>query len=112
MSIQELYNALVATGFPISYQEFKEEQTPPYIAYFVDEVDSITADGVAVVTVSDVEVHLITAKARNRTQETLVESALKSVKCGWIKNLDWDTTQKIYDVIYSFQVVEGEEEDE
>lgn len=107
---EELYQALSALDMPIAYQEFKEEQQPPYLAYFVDSEESVTADGEAILEVLSVEIHFITARARNLTQEKAIEAVLKTMRTGWGKDLDWDATQKIYDTIYSIELIEGEGE--
>lgn len=107
---EELYQTLSSLDMPIAYQEFKQEQEPPYLAYFVDSEDSITADGEAILEVLHIEIHFITARARDLTQEQEIQDLLKSLKVAWQKDLDWDATQKIYDTIYSIELVEVEGE--
>lgn len=105
---EELYRKLQELGIPVAYQEFKSEQAPPYIAYFADEEDSITADGESVLSVVNVEIHLLTSKGRDLAKEKTLENALRSLKTAWHKDLDWDTREKIFDIIYSIELIEGE----
>lgn len=106
--LEELYSGIKSTGIPVAYQGFKEAQPPPYIAYFVDEEDGITADGENILTVASVEIHLLTARQREREREKSLEAILKELKIGWHKDLDWDVREKIYDTIYSIELIEGE----
>lgn len=106
--LEELYQGLSELGIPVAYQEFKEEQKPPYIAYFVDVEEGYTADGESILSVLSVEIHLITSKSRNLTLEKAVADKLKELRQGYQKDLDWDSRQKIHDTIYSTELVEGE----
>lgn len=106
--LEDLYQNLSELGIPVTYQEFKEEQKPPYIAYFVDAEESITADGETIVSILSVEIHLITSKSRNLVLEKAVADKLKELRQGYQKDLDWDSRQKIHDTIYSIELVEGE----
>lgn len=106
--LEELYQSLSELELPVVYQEFKEEQTPPYIAYFVDTEEGYAADGENILSVLSVEIHLITSKSRNLTLEKAVADKLKELRQGYQKDLDWDSRQKIHDTIYSIELVEGE----
>lgn len=107
-NLEELYQSLSELELPVAYQEFKEEQTLPYIAYFVDIEEGYTADGENILSILSVEIHLITAKSRNLILEKAVADKLKELRQGYQKDLNWDSRQKIHDTIYSLELVEGE----
>lgn len=105
MTLHDLYKVLQKMNLPLCYQEFPKTQNPPYIAYFEDEADSITADGVVVLTVRHIEIHMITTK-RDTAKESELESLLTDVGLTWERIHDYDSTQKIHDAAYELELIE------
>ncbi len=104
MTLKELREKLDTMGLPLAYQEFPKQQAPDYIAYFEDDSESITADGVVVILVQNVEIHMIT-KQRDLAKEAILETILTVAGLTWERSHDYDSKQKVFDTAYSLQLI-------
>ena len=104
MTLKELREKLDTMGLPLAYQEFPKQQTPDYIAYFEDDSESITADGVVVVSVQNIEIHMIT-KQRDLVKETILETILTDAGLTWERSHDYDSKQQVFDTAYTLQLI-------
>lgn len=60
--MEELYEILGATGFPVAYHHFDKEVKPSYIVYYESSQDYVRADGTNYYTTMDITIELYTCK--------------------------------------------------
>ena len=102
MTLEEFASALETLGLPVAYDCIPELQKMPYLIWFCDTSDSITANGIVILTVEKIEVHLITAKRRILSYEDQLEKLFDSLQIAWNRSYDEDRKQNIYDTFYAF----------
>lgn len=108
MTLEEFRALLSEIGIKVVYQDIQKQQAPPYIAYFEEDAETITANGIVVAVVHDVEVHLIT-EARDANLEEQLESKLEQAGLVWERSLNYDSKQGIFDIVYSISLVTGKD---
>lgn len=108
MTLPELYAQLETLTPLVFYQEHPDEIQPPYIAYFEDDADSLYADCLVVATIQHIEIHLVTIQ-RDLQTEAEIEALLDGLQLPWRRDTDYDNSQRIFDTIYSFSLIEGRE---
>lgn len=92
-------------GIYYAYDHFaeSEDETPPYICYKVVSTEPFSADGEAYLSIDTVHVELYTDKKDPKT-ERKVEKALKGAGIIFNKNETWIESEKLYEVIYEFDM--------
>ncbi len=101
MHLNNVYNLLKTTGFPIAYRAFKTPQTPPFICYLVAYSKTIPADGEVYLKSDVVQIELYTSK-KDLVAEEKLEAAISSL--FYTKTEDYISTEKIYKITYEIEV--------
>lgn len=103
MTLDQIRQRLVATGLPVAYGDFPEEETPecPRLVYIETNSQNFYADGEVYFHKGDVDVYLFT-EIKDPETESLVEENLRGVT--WEKDEEKINSQRVYIVTYSFQI--------
>ena len=96
--MQDLMDLLSETGLPFAYDHFAEGESPepPFIS------DNFSADGVVYLKVDVVHIELYTDE-KNPETEALVETVLDNHGIFYEKTEVWIESERLYEVLYSFE---------
>ena len=105
MTIEELAAMLQSTGIPFAYDHFAEGESPspPFICYLLPGSDNFAADGQVYYRINQVRIELYT-DSKDLTVEDKVEKALDDAGIFYNKSEVWIESEKLYEVLYSFEV--------
>ena len=105
MTIEELAAMLQSTGIPFAYDHFAEGESPepPFICYLLPGSDNFAADGQVYYRINQVRIELYT-DSKDLTVESKVEKALDDAGIFYNKSEVWIESEKLYEVLYSFEV--------
>ena len=105
MTIEELAAMLQSTGIPFAYDHFAEGESPspPFICYLLPGSDNFAADGQVYYRINQVRIELYT-DSKDMTVEGKVEKALDDAGIFYNKSEVWIESEKLYEVLYSFEV--------
>lgn len=103
MTLEELRPVLERTGYPVTYQAWREGTAPamPYICYLVVDYYELHADACVYYSSGTVQVVLYTAN-KDLTAEGKVEAALADFH--WQKTENYLEQEKCYQIIYEIEV--------
>lgn len=103
MTLEDVATLLKTTGYPVAFQEWKENTVPPmpYLVYFSPYTNNFAADGIAYFVANHVQIELYT-KLKDPVAEGKVEAALSSLY--WEKDQTYLDTEKCYQTIYEIEV--------
>lgn len=99
MTLQELKIILEQTGFPVAYSHFNEPQTPPFIAYIVDDSSNVFADDNVLHEIENVQIELYTTK-KDLTIEKKVKDVLKQNNLPYETSETFIQSENLYQKIY------------
>ena len=90
---------------PSAYDHFAEGESPepPFICYLCPSSDNFSADGRVYLKVGVVHVELYT-DAKDLETEGKVEAVLDAHGIYYDKSETWSGSEKLYEVLYSFEV--------
>ena len=102
--MDDLITILTEIGLPYAYDHFAEGETvdPPFLTFLIPATDNFSADGVAYLKVDVVHLELYTDE-KNPETESLVEKALDSHGIFYDKTEVWIESERLYEVLYSFE---------
>lgn len=102
--MNSLVTLITAMGIPFAYDHFAEGESPnpPFICYLLPRSDHFAADGKAYFKKSNVNIELYTDQ-KDSVNEQKVENVLDNYGIFYEKNEVWIDSEKLYEVIYSFQ---------
>ena len=105
MTIEELATVIGEMGIPFSYDHFAEGESPdpPFICYLLPGSDNFAADGRVYFRISEVRLEVYTDQ-KDLEVETKVEAVLDSHEIFYNKSEIWIPGEKLYEVLYSFEV--------
>ena len=105
MTIEELAAVIGETGIPFSYDHFAEGESPdpPFICYLLPGSDNFAADGRVYFRISEVRIEVYTDQ-KDPEVEARVEAVLDSHEIFYNKSEVWIPGEKLYEVLYSFEV--------
>ena len=105
MTIEELAAMLQSTGIPFAYDHFAEGESPepPFICYLLPGSDNFAADGQVYYRINQVRIELYT-DSKDLAVESKVEKALDDAGIFYNKSEVWIESEKLYEVLYSFEV--------
>ena len=107
MTQVELFAALKTLGMPVTYGEFAQPTSPPFITYqFYDDSGSIFADNQNYVAVDNFQVELYTNK-KDLVKEKLVQDKLKELNLPYSKTETYLESEKMRQVVYEIQLTGG-----
>ena len=111
MTIEQLAAMLQVTGIPFAYDHFAEGESPepPFICYILLGSDNFAADGRVYFKINEVRIELYTDK-KDVSVEKQVEDALDGRGIFYNKSEVWISEEKLYEVLYSFDVPDVSED--
>lgn len=110
MTIEQIAAMLQETGIPFAYDHFAEGESPepPFICYLLPGSDNFAADGRVYFKINEVRIELYTDK-KDVSVEKQVEDALDDRGIFYNKSEVWISEERLYEVLYSFDVPDIEE---
>ena len=105
MTIVQLAEMLDETGIPFAYDHFAEGESPepPFICYLLPGSDNFAADGKVYFKINEVHIELYT-DTKDVSVEKQVEDALDDKGIFYNKSEVWISEERLYEVMYSFDV--------
>ena len=103
--MDDLIKLLGETGIPFAYDHFAEGESPnpPFICYLLPQSDNFSADGKVYLKVSSVNIELYTDSKDLAVEQTL-EAVLDTHGIFYDKTEVWIESEKLYEVLYSFEM--------
>ncbi|MCF2683935.1 hypothetical protein [Faecalicatena contorta] len=105
MTIENLVEMLQKTGIPFAYDHFAEGESPepPFICYLLPGSNNFAADGKVYFRINQVRIELYT-DSKDLSVERKVEMLLDESGIFYNKSEVWIQSEKLYEVLYSFEV--------
>ena len=105
MTIENLVKMLQKTGIPFAYDHFAEGESPepPFICYLLPGSNNFAADGKVYFKINQVRIELYT-DSKDLAVERKVEMVLDESGIFYNKSEVWIQSEKLYEVLYSFEV--------
>ena len=96
---------LAEIDIPSAYDHFAEGESPepPFITYLMPRTNNFSADGRVYLRVTEVHIELYTDE-KNPEVEAQVEAVLDVHEIFYDKTEVWIETEKLYEVLYSFEM--------
>ena len=111
--MEKLVEILKEAGFPFAYHHFAEGEAPepPFVCYLLPESGNFSADGTVYYRISGVHIELYT-DIKDMEAEKKLEDVLDSRGIFYNKSETWIESERLYEVLYQFdmEVVYGKEE--
>lgn len=103
--MDDLVKLLEETGIPFAYDHFAEGESPdpPFICYLLPQSDNFSADGKVYLKVSSVNIELYT-DSKDLAVEQMLEAVLDTHGIFYDKTEVWIESEKLYEVLYSFEM--------
>lgn len=103
--MDELLAMLNETGIPFAYDHFAEGESPepPFICYLLPQSDNFSADGRVYYKISGVHIELYT-DIKDLSVEQKVEAVLDTHGIFYEKSEVWIESEKLYEVLYTFEM--------
>lgn len=105
MTIENLVAMLQKMGIPFAYDHFAEGESPdpPFICYLLPGSNNFAADGKVYFKINQVRIELYT-DSKDLAVERKVEMVLDDSGIFYNKSEVWIQSEKLYEVLYSFEV--------
>jgi hypothetical protein len=102
--MDEIINILEELGLPFAYDHFAEGEgpDPPFICYRCSNSNNFAADGSVYFPITEIDIELYTDQKDPATEKKL-EDALKENDIFFDKTETWIDSEKLYEVLYSFE---------
>lgn len=103
--MDSLISIMEAIGIPFAYDHFAEGESPdpPFICFLCPGSDNFPADGCVYFKVNQVHIELYTDE-KNPVTEDHVEAVLDERGIFYDKTEVWIESEKLYEVLYSFEM--------
>jgi len=103
--MEKLLSILDSIGIPYAYDHFAEGESPepPFLCYLLPGSDNFSADGKVYHKISEVRLELYT-DYKDLASEQKVEDTLDAVGLFYNKTETWIDSEKLYEVLYSFDM--------
>lgn len=103
--MDELLAMLDEMALPFAYDHFAEGESPapPFICYLLPQSDNFSADGKVYYKISGVHIELYT-DAKNLSVEQKLEAVLDKHSIFYEKSEVWIESEKLYEVLYTFEM--------
>lgn len=103
--MEKLLSVLDSIGIPYAYDHFTEGESPdpPFLCYLLPGSSNFSADGKVYHRVSEVRLELYT-DYKDLASEQKVEDALDAEGLFYNKTETWIDSEKLYEVLYSFDM--------
>ena len=105
--MDKLLSIIGEIGLPSAYDHFAEGEAvdPPFIIYLMPGSKNLSADGKVYYKINIIHIELYT-DAKDPEVERQVEAVLEEHGIFYDKTEVWIETEKLYEVLYSFQMEE------
>lgn len=105
MRLEELSAIISEMEIVFDYDHFAEGEAPnpPFICYLLPGSDNFAADGKAYYKINEVRIELYTDKKEPDVEEQ-VEAVLDEHGIFYNKTEVWIESEKLYEVLYSFEM--------
>ena len=105
--MDKLLSIIGEIGLPSAYDHFAEGEAvdPPFIIYLMQGSNNLSADGKVYYKINIIHIELYT-DAKDPEVERQVEAVLDEHGIFYDKTEVWIETEKLYEVLYSFQMEE------
>ena len=105
MTIENLVEMLQKIGIPFAYDHFAEGESPkpPFICYLLPGSNNFAADGKVYFKINQVRIELYT-DSKDLAVERKVEMVMDESGIFYNKSEVWIQSEKLYEVLYSFEV--------
>ena len=102
--MDKLLTIIGEIGIPSAYDHFAEGEAvgPPFITYLMPGSDNFSADGKVYYKISNVHIELYTDE-KDPAVEASVEAVLDRHGIFYDKTEVWIDSEKLYEVLYSFE---------
>ena len=102
--MDDLMQLMEEIGIPFAYDHFAEGESPdpPFITFLLPGSDNFAADGKVYLKIDEVHIELYTDE-KNPETEALVEDVLDANEIFYDKTEVWIESEKLYEVLYSFE---------
>ena len=102
--MDDLIQLMEEIGIPFAYDHFAEGESPdpPFITFLLPGSDNFAADGKVYLKIDEVHIELYTDE-KNPETEALVEDVLDAHEIFYDKTEVWIESEKLYEVLYSFE---------
>jgi hypothetical protein len=102
--MDEIINILEGLGLPFAYDHFAEGEgpDPPFICYRCPNSDNFAADGSVYFPIAEIDIELYTDQKDPRIEKKL-EDLLTENGIFFDKTETWIESEKLYEVLYSFE---------
>ena len=103
--MEKLTAILNTIGIPYAYDHFAEGESPepPFLCYLLPGSDNFSADGKVYHKISEVRLELYT-DYKDLASEQKVEDTLDAAGLFYNKTETWIDSEKLYEVLYSFDM--------
>ena len=103
--MEELVQIIQEMKIPFAYDHFAEGESPdpPFICYLIPGSDNFAADGKVYFRINQVRIELYT-DSKDLAVERKVEMVLDESGIFYNKSEVWIQSEKLYEVLYSFEV--------
>ncbi len=105
--MDKLLEIIGEIDIPSAYDHFAEGEAvdPPFITYLLPSSDNFAADGQVYHQINDVHIELYTDE-KDPEVEGQVEAVLDQHSIFYDKSEVWIDTEKLYEVLFTFQLEE------
>ena len=103
--MKRIAELIKSMGLPFAYDHFAEGESPapPFIGYLTPGSDNFAADGRAYYKINIVNIELYT-DTKDPSVEQKVESVLDANGIFYEKTEVWIESEKLYEVLYQFEL--------
>ena len=103
--MEELVGMITEMGIPFAYDHFCEGESPdpPFLCYLLPGSDNFAADGKVYFKINEVRIEVYTDQ-KDPELEGQVEAVLDSHEIFYNKSEVWIESEKLYEVLYSFEM--------
>lgn len=105
MIIENIVEMLQEMNIPFAYDHFAEGESPepPFICYLIPGSDNFAADGKVYFKMNEVRIEMYT-DFKDLNLESRVEGVLDGHEIFYNKSETWIQSEKLYEVMYSFEM--------
>ena len=103
--MERVLELLQAMNIPFAYHHFAEGEAvnPPFICYLLPGSNNFSADGKVYFKINEVRIELYT-DLKDLAVEQQVEDVLDEHEIFYNKSEVWIESEKLYEVLYSFEM--------
>ena len=104
MTLTEIATMIGSLNLPWRYSHFSETPAPPYVVYYYPSENDVFADNSNYANKRQLFIELYT-KTKDKTNEGVIESALKSKGITWYKQTDFLNDEQLFQTTYESEVI-------